>query len=35
VEVSKAVFGLREAERFWSIFPPEQAEEKVIAFPAA
>ena len=24
-----------EAERFWSIFPPKQEEQKIVAFPAA
>jgi hypothetical protein len=24
-----------EAEKFWSILPPKQVEQKVIAFPAA
>jgi hypothetical protein len=24
-----------EAEKFWSIMPPKEEEEKVIAFPAA
>jgi integrase len=31
----KRAVSKEEAEKFWSIIPPKQAEEKVIAFPAA